>query len=299
MEQISVGVVFVTTGGKKIVRAIESFRRMEPDLPIHVVVDDWSNTWRSNPTPPKEWFENQPGVKVRFFDNKYHINGTLNEGMRWMKELGHTHGCLFHDDLIFSPLEANRYFVSSWFDRLKAPDSSLKNTSGLGFGTLEVLYRNPGTVRYQPGHWDAPPEVWDAMDLESEEFWQKLCPGGQPVATVDFPTFFVDYTASGGLDGWCARLGPIGQIVPLSAWEAVGGFDEQYGVHYDSDYPAACFLKGLPRVLCLPKCPILHLHNQSIGYRDPSVGLWGNVSLAFEKKYGKEFGQFWTGRLGT
>ena len=292
------GVVFASTGGPKILRAIRSFRKMEPDLPVHVVFDIDSNTWKDKGykalTVLEEGFsEKFVGIKVFCLQgNKAHINGTLNQGMKWLRELGYSHVGLFHDDLIFSPLLENQFYISKCIQRMEH-SSELMASSGIGFGDLETLYRNPGTVRFQPGHWDAPPEVWDSMDLESEELWQKLCPQGIPARISEFFMFFVDYTEPGSLVGHCCRLGPVGQIVPLWAWEAVGGFDETYGVHYDSDYPAACLVKQLPPVLCFPNSPILHLHNQSIGYKDPSVNLWGDVTAAFQKKYNKEYGQFW------
>lgn len=298
--KISIGVVFATTGGPKIERAIRSFRRMESDIPIHVILDVSSNTFRDGGAANAFLMNSlsyRPNVTVKSIENHSHINGNLNAGMRWMKELGHTHVCLFHDDLIFSSLPANQGYFSRWFACV-AKEKRLQESSGLGFGDLETFFKNPGTVRHQAGEWHCPPQVWDSMDLESMEFWTQLCPDGKPVRETEFPTFFVDYCEPGRpLESRCARLGPTGQIVPISAWEIVGGFDEEFGIHYDGDYPAACAVKKLSPILCLPDTPMLHLHNQSIGYRDPSIGIWGDFNGAFKRKYRAEVGDFWNYHL--
>jgi hypothetical protein len=290
MVKTSVGVAFVTTGGEKIGRAVRSFRRMEPELPIHVAVDTSSNTWNTNPRLPGVDGTN---TFVREFKNKFHINGTLNHAMLWMKNLKHTHVCLFHDDLIFSPLPENREYISHWAERIAAEETP-REASGLSFGYMETFALNPGNIRHTEGNWHYPPHVWDAMDLESEELWKKLYVGGKPVrGEIDFPTFFVEYIACHSQEfGRCFRLGPAAQIVSVASWEAVGGFDEEWGVHYDHDYIAACAYKNLKPILYAPDGPFLHLHNQSIGYADPSVGLWGDVTAAFTKKFGKTLGEF-------
>jgi len=45
---VSVGVVFASTGGNKIVRAVRTFQAMEPDLPIHVTMAINSSTYYSS-----------------------------------------------------------------------------------------------------------------------------------------------------------------------------------------------------------------------------------------------------------
>jgi len=290
-SRVSVGVAFASTGGFKIIRAVRSFHLQEPSLPVHVVIDASSNTWKSERfrTPLVDYSY----VQSREVDNYSHINGTLNHAVRWMGELGYTHAALFHDDLIFSPLARNRNYLTSWINRLAA-SQDLRSASALSFGELEAFVKNPGTVRGQPGHWDAPPSMWDAMDLESPSFWESLIAlDGTPLRTADFPVFFVDYCPAGeGLFDRRLRMGPTGQIVNIAAWEAVGGFDEAYGLHYDTDFPFACITHSLPPVLYIPGAPHLHLHNQSMGYADPALGLWGHFEDAFERKYHKVFHDF-------
>src|SRR5579885_2013647 len=111
----SVGVVFISTGGEKILRAIRSLRRTEPDLPIHVVFDALSRTWVGGGYLAQAHLAEYNNVNVRLFDNQHHINGVLNEGMRWMRDLGHSHACLFHDDIIFTPFKEHKGHLSDWF----------------------------------------------------------------------------------------------------------------------------------------------------------------------------------------
>jgi len=297
---VDVGVVFASTGGGKIVRALRSLRKSEPDLPFHVVVDVSSNTWKSNPS--LEWLDGQDNIKIRMVENSAYINGNLNHAMRWMKELGYSHACLFHDDVIFSPLAQNRWQLSEWFNKMnKEPD--LREASSLSLGFMQI---------YVPNVWKRSEQEWNNTDLESETYWQMLCPDGIPFAdevvgyvgtdgfkmhslpdgTDPFPKtnlpFIVSYSCVKEKRPY-TRLGPSGQIVPISTWELVGGFDEKDGIFYDVEYPAACIVKGLPPNLLIPNVPHLHLHNQSIGYADLATGIWSDTMGAFARKYGEDF----------
>ncbi len=297
---MSVGTVFASTGGLKITRAIRSFRRSEPDLPIYIVIDVGSKTWNQNKdNPPISWLESQPNVKVRPITNTAHINGTLNAGMKWMQELGYSHTCLFHDDVVFSPLKENIGHVSEWFRRLKE-DSELREASGLSFSLFECFNRKEGNVPGQPGEWQRPPHEWDAMDLESEELWKRLLPDGKTATTkggvegqIDFPTWFVHYVGTDQIRR-TARLGPVGQIVRTDVWEKIGGFDEREGLIYDDHFPLESVRQGFPHVLAVPNVPHLHLHNQSIGYADQAFGVWGNTDAALLQHYGKSVGELRT-----
>ena len=71
-----------------------------------------------------------------------------------------------------------------------------------------------------------------------------------------------------------------------------GGFDEQYGIHYDGGYSAACISQGLPPILPILNTPVLHLQNQSQDCSDPSFVLWNYVNAAFAMKYGIGSGGF-------
>lgn len=294
---MNVGVVFVSTGGNKIVRAVRSLRRTEPTIPVHIVFDINSRTWREGGS--RVDFGNINDVRIRHFENRFHINGALNEGMRWVKELGCTHACLFHDDIIFSPFKEHIGHLSTWFWRLDK-NPKLLEASALTLSLMETGIKGEDGDLYTGRKSQA---EWDAMDLESYVLWQKLLPGGKvpgkhmnkdgkDLHELHGSDFNVRYYC-GDLPAY-SRLGPTGQIVPVATWEAIGGFDEQYGIHYDAYYPAECAFRGLPPVRVIPNIPHLHLHNQSIGYLDPSVDLWGNVSAAFDKRYGKNF---WDGKI--
>lgn len=289
------GVVFTSTGGSKMVRALRSLRRGEPDLPVYIVLDVASKTWKETSTAiPREWFESQPNVKVRCIENTAYINGALNAGMRWMAELGNDYGFLFHDDVIFSPLAANRGHLSEWATRIEA-DSELRNASALTLNLIQAFVPN--------GIWRRSSAEWDAIDLESEVLWEKLCPGGKPAGgilpsgcayEIYLPEFFVQYHVVEETRR-AYRLGPSGQIVPVATWAAVEGFDEKEGIFYDIQYPAECAVRNLPPVLNVPSMPHLHLHNQTIGFADPAAGIWADTMGAFTRRYG-EYGAFWHGR---
>jgi len=288
-----VGVVFASTGGFKILRAIRSLRKTEPDFPIHVVWDVDSGTWRNGGgSAIADQVQSMPNVHTRQFHNTKHINGTLNEGMRWMRELGYEYVCLLHDDIIFSPLSENMHHLTYWFDRMDQ-DPKLMDASALTLSLIETGITGPDGDLFTGRQ---PPEWWDKLDLESEALWQRLLPEGKTpgfpmgngpayeVAACDWLPFSIRYFC--GDMNYYTRLGPTGQIVPVKTWELIGGFDEKDGIHYDHEYPMECAIRNLPRIKVIPNAPHLHIHNQSIGYLDPSVGLWGNVGRAFDNKYG-------------
>lgn len=284
-------IAFASTGGQKMVRALRSLRRTEPELPVHIILDISSKTWKENSNPSPEYFEQQPNVKLKCVHNVAYINGALNAGMRWIAELGYDYGCLFHDDVIFSPLLAHQGHLSEWFKRLES-EAELRKCSALTLSYMQAFV--PNDV------WKRSPMEWDAMDLESESLWQTLCPLGKPAGTytelghayeIHLPEFFVQYH---GVKEMCRgyRLGPPGQIVPVTTWDAIGGFDETEGIFYDIQYPAECAARDLPSVQTIPNIPHLHLHNQSIGFADPAFGVWADTMAAFTRRYG-EYGAFW------
>jgi hypothetical protein len=294
---MNVGVVFASTGGEKMARALRTFRKAEPDLTVHITMDMSTNTWKGyGQNPPMEWFVQQPNVKVLPITNTGYVNGGLNKAVRWIKDLGFTHCCLMQDDLVFSTLPENRYHISVWFEEM-FHNPQLQSACGLTFSCMEALV--PSKIE---GHWQRDPQDWDRMDLESEKFWQILLPGGKPVgyfgdATTpigethfpDDPSWFVHYYGTDRV-GRFSRLGPSGQILPIANFDLVGGFDETYGIFYDLEFPIACALKGLDPILILPNVPYLHLHNQS-QIADPAIGLWENTLASFERKYGKPLGE--------
>lgn len=285
-------IAFASTGGQKMARALRSLRRTEPELPVYIVLDVASRTWKANDQNPNlGWFVQQPNVMVRCIENSAYINGALNAAMRWIAELGCDYGCLFHDDVIFSPLQEHLGHLSEWFKRLES-DAELQKCSALTLSLMQAFV--PNDV------WKRSPVEWDAMDLESESLWQILCPGGKPAGSymesghayeIHLPEFLVQYHA---VKEMCRgyRLGPSGQIVPVATWETVGGFDETEGIFYDIQYPAECAARGLPLIQMIPNIPHLHLHNQSIGFADPAFGVWSDTMGAFARRYG-EYGAFW------
>jgi hypothetical protein len=291
---LNVGVAFVGTGGYKMVRALRSFRRAEPDLPVHVVFDTSTNSWQRNVQMVRaEWFAAQPNVKVRCITNDAYVNGAFNAGIRWLADLGYPIVCMFHDDVVFSPLPENRGHVTEWFGRLDT-DPELQQSSGLTLASMEALVPSPIV-----GHWQRSPAEWDVLDLESEHLWRTMLPGGKS------PMYYGSPGSDDGvkLDGWfvkyfypdktcpLSRLGPTGFVIPVHVYEDIGGFDEKDGIFYDMEYPVLCAMRGLPPVKAVPSTPHLHLHNQSTAYGDPAVGTWGHDLQSFVAKYGKEPGE--------
>lgn len=308
MNNTHIGVVFASTGGNKVIRALRSLRRMEPDLRLHVCFDTQSKTWQEGGSEIYHELSLMPNVDiVRYSDNSNHwINGTLNIAMSWMRELGHTHVCLLHDDVVFSPLPEHRYSLLDWFERVAA-NHTLRNAAALTLSCLEAFVPHEGCVRGQPGNWHQSAAEWDAMNLEDDSLWRTLLPQGLPagyfggdesVGTVDLDGWFVHCYCVERVRS-CIRMGPSGQIIPVAHWEKVGGFDEEHGLVYDTDYPIRAAIAGLPPVLAIPNIPYLHLHNQSIGYHDPATGPWSDFLGSFVRHYGWDPAEFWKeqGRL--
>lgn len=290
----NIGVCFVGTGGNKMVRALRSFRRSEPSLPVHIVFDTSTNSWaRNSQVYPASLFENESNVLVRCIANSAYVNGAYNQAMRWLNELGYTHACMFHDDTIFSPLPEHVGHISEWLKRVDT-DPELQSASGITLGFMEALVPSN-----QPGVWERSPELWDQIDLESESLWRILCPDGKSAMYFGSPgsdhgvhpasDWFVKYFVT---DKTCiiARLGPAGYIIPISVWKQFGEFDESSGIFYDMEYPVLCAKHGLPPVKAVSNIPFIHLHNQSTAFGDPAVGLWGHDLQSFVAKYGQEPG---------
>lgn len=285
-----IGVAFVGTGGFKMVRALRSFRRAEPDLPVHIVFDTSTNSWRRNSqVVGVDYFTAQPDVLVNCITNTAYVNGAFNAAIAWLESLGYSHACLFHDDTIFSPLAENRGHVSRWFG-----DPVVTESSGVTLGFMEALVPS-NTV----GVWERHPDLWDGMDLEDAALWRVLCPGGVSAMYFGSPgsdhgvapasDWFVKYFVT---DKTCviARLGPTGFILPIATWRKLGQFDERHGIYYDMEYPVLCAIAGLPPVRAVSSVPHIHLHNQSTAFGDPAVGLWGRDLPSFIDKYGDEPG---------
>lgn len=290
-RKVTTGVAFCSTGGSKMVRALRSFRRMEPDLPVHIVFNTSSKVWNANRSQvDPNWFESQPNVRVLHVYSTGWINGTFNEAVRWMGELGYSRACCIHDDTVFSPLPENRGHISEWLDRVES-DPALSAASGLTLSSMEALV-NTGI----PGIWERSPLEWDARDLESEAVWRTMLPGGVSALYFGSPgadegislgDWFVKYFVTEKIIT-IARLGPVGFIIPIALWQRVGGFGERDGIFYDMEYPVLCAKLGLPPVLAVPNTPILHLHNQSTAFGDPAVGIWGHDLQSFIHKYGAD-----------
>jgi hypothetical protein len=269
---MSIGVVFATTGGPKIERCLRSFARIESDLhaQAHVVLDATSNTWLRHPRM------DVGTIPVRSVSNGAHINGILNHALHWMKELGHSHALMFHDDLIFSPLPQHQGSISKWLDI-----PQVLSGSGISFGHFETFT--------QEGR--RPSEIWDYEDLEGTRLWNYLASLTEPIeGGVDLRPPGVSYWfRSEGADKvrkW-NRLGPTGQIVPISTWESVGRFDETAGIFYDQEYPSECFRRKLPPIWAVPNFPWIHLHNQSMNpWGDPAPNAFSNTGAAYEKRFG-------------
>jgi hypothetical protein len=280
---------------------VRSLRRAEPNLSIYVAADRSSHTW--NEGGGSSVLPNllaMPNVFVREVENHAHINGTLNRAMEWMKELGHTHAALFHDDVVFSPLPENRGHISEWFEH-----PLLERASALSYSHMEAFVPHDGCVEGQPGQWHESEAWWNAHDLESESVWRKLLPGSKT------PGYYAGEAPDGGgvgkvaFDDWfihcCVaykphvvlRLGPVGQIIGIEDWEAIGKFDEDKGLIYDMVFAVECVLKKRRPTWAIPNLPFLHLHNQSIGYRDGCFGVWSDVTAAFNSHYGYNIGEFW------
>jgi hypothetical protein len=282
-----VGIVFASTGGNKMVRTLRSFQKMEPDTPVHIVFDVSSHSWQIDKNnPPKEWFEQQPGVEVIYLvQNNAHINGALNAGIGWMEHLGFKYAALFHDDLVFSPLAEHQRSISNWW---RCTEPLLRISSGFRFTHFETFVPEEDSRRK--------PEDWDKEDLESEELWQYLKGHSMVDGREIRPpgrSFWFKYEGPDVVRKW-NRLGPTGQVVPIKTWRWVGRFDEKEGIFYDGEYPSECFRRGLPPVYAVTNFPYIHLHNQTMNpWRDPAPGVWGDTMAAYVKRFGADWAGFW------
>jgi hypothetical protein len=280
---MSVGVVFASTGGEKLLRAIRTFRRMEPFCPVHVLVDMSTLSWKqSNVALDRIALATDHLFAVTAHPG--YVNGGMNAAVAWMSRLGHSHACVFHDDLAFSHLPEHRCAISHWFDSELLPRSS-----GLSFCHFEALSHDPGMdLRRRPAD-------WDATDLESDALWRYLasvdiaqnydiCPPGAP--------FFLRYEGPDIPRKW-NRLGPTGFVIPIATWESLNRFTETDGVFYDDEYATECFIRCLPPVYAVTNFPYIHLHNQSVNpWADFARAPWGLVS-SFVKRFGADKPGVW------
>lgn len=278
---MNIGVVFASTGGNKVVRTVRSFQRMEPGLTCHIVMDMDSNTYKlTNQIESSNWLLNNPGVRLRAVHNKAHINGALNQALRWMAQEGYEYACLFHDDLVFSHLPIHRGSLSAWFSSAFIT----RNSSGLRFSHFETFVPDLDSRRHA--------DEWDKEDLESDELWKFLSTFTRIDGTEIRPpgrSFWFKYEGPDINRKW-NRLGPTGQIVPIKTWKEVGEFDEKDGIFYDQEYPSECYRRGLPPVYSVTNFPYIHLHNQSMNpWGDPAPGLWGDTMKAFGKRFERRY----------
>lgn len=278
---VKVGVVFASTGGHKLVRAVKTFRAIEPGLPVHVTLDVGTRSYQMLGEPGFGELD----CLIHRFHSSNSVNGGLNEATRLMRDMGFDAVCLFHDDIIFSPLPEHRHSVSCWFDQ------DWEKVSGITFAHLEMLTSEEG-LRRQPLRWDredlSDPDLWhELMGFDRRHNGSKVYPSGRD--------WHVNYEGSDKYRKW-NRLGPTGQVYPVRLWEEFGGFDEATGVIYDIDYPAEVLVRKLPPVYAVPNIPWLHLHNQSVNpWADPLTGIWSDPLGNFQRKFGATITDFWWG----
>jgi hypothetical protein len=265
---------------------------MEPEIEIHALIDKSTITFRMLATPFEDIRDIDNVCLDSIISNKGYVNGGLNLAVEYMKSNGFDYACLFHDDLVFSPLEIHRHSISEWFQH-----PLLAKSSGLRFNHFETL---TPTVDMRLS-----PHEWDRHSLEDEELWNFLaaeyakhptdggdiCPPGRP--------FWFRYEGPDKTRKW-NRLGPTGQVFPIATWEALGRFDEHEGIFYDSEYPTECFLRKLPPVYAVMNFPFIHLHNQSVNpWADHANGVWSDTEGAFKKRYGGTREDIWWGDWGS
>jgi hypothetical protein len=229
--------------------------------------------------------------------NKGMVNGAFNAAVKWMDELGYSHACCLHDDIVFSPLPENYRFLQRAFQDIDS-NPELKEASGVAFGHFEALVFWPGNVKYQPGNWHRDPAEWAKLDLEARWVWERLCPGGYPEHDVDFPemNFFTLYEGlrDRTMLRYSTRLGPTGFVIPIIMWKRIGGFDEEFGIFYDIMYPSECAVRGYNPIIVYPNSPFLHLHNQTQAFGDPLTGIWSDTLRGFREKYKMDNDTFWS-----
>ena len=283
---MTTGVCFASTGGNKIVRAVRSFQRMEPSVPVHVTLATTTATFRNLHTADHRCALDRMGVQVKLIDSWGFVNGGLNEATRWMRDIGYDVVCLLHDDLVFSSLPEHRYSLSQWFT---PPSADWPSSSGLTFAHFECFTADQDMRRE--------PLRWDPIELEDDALWRDLmrCErlhNGTPYYPIQ-RDFYVRYEGTDRTRPW-NRLGPTGMVIPIALWDQVGGFDETFGVFYDIDYPAEVRRRDLPPIYAVPNIPWLHLHNQSVNPgADFAPGAWGDTEGAFQRKFGKTLTGFW------
>ncbi len=284
---MNTGVVFATTGGSTILRAVRSFNQSHPGIDVHVIIDISSNTWnKTDKSSVLTWLHNN-NIYIKCVENKSYINGILNKGIEWMEELKYSYACIFHDDVVFSPL--HKFSISEWFN-------VIEDYSGITFSFIQAFSNEA------PKKWLMTPEEWDRENLESTDLWEKLL----PPSYLKHSNYCLENTAPElKLNNWFAqyyclnyiqptmRLGPAGQIINIEKWNRLGRFDES-GIFYDVQYPSEARVKNESPCFMIPNVPFLHLHNQSIGISDPAGGIWTNHDEAFKNKYGKTYIDLWS-----
>ena len=281
-----VGVVIASTGGNKLLRCVRSLANMQPNLPLHAMIDMSAITFQMLHTPMAE-IAKYATIRLIPAHNGF-VNGGLNRAIEWMKEAGFDYACLLQDDLVFSPLPEHIGDLSEWFNH-----PLLAQSSGLRFSHFETLTPTQDMRRA--------PHEWDREELEDRPLWEYLKEAystvafdGQDICPPNRP-FWFRYEGPDRIRKW-NRLGPTGQIVPISTWEQLGRFNETNGIFYDSEYPTECFLQHLPPVYAVTNFPYIHLHNQSVNpWADPARGVWGDTEGAFRLRYGGSREQVWKG----
>jgi hypothetical protein len=280
----NVGILFATTGGYKAIRAIDSFKKMEPELEVHAIVDISSNYWKQQGHTLTATLRDAVDGNLLLRENSAHINGILNQGIELLADAGYPYVCVFHDDLVFSPFNGHKSSVSKWF----TPE--LLSKSAITFCHLEC-FKISQTEQWARRH----PSEWDKLDLTSSSLWQQLMQFKRGNAAPIYPRdadWYCHYEGCDLVRKW-NRLGPTGFVIPVKTWEQVGRFDEIDCVHYDQDYTIKCFRAGLPPNYAVPNVPWLHLHNQSMNpWYDPAPGDWGRTE-AMVRKFGGNWEQIW------
>lgn len=88
----------------------------------------------------------------------------------------------------------------------------------------------------------------------------------------------------------CQCVSPVSQVLHRSAWAAIGGFDEEFGVWYDGQLEQEARLRDW-RFVYLPTPPVRHQSNRT--YKINNWGnawapnpKWANYQQNFERKFG-------------
>lgn len=88
----------------------------------------------------------------------------------------------------------------------------------------------------------------------------------------------------------CQAVSPVSQVIHRTAWQAMGRFDEEYGVWYDGQLEKESELRGWWYVY-LPTPSLLHQSNATYrvnnwGNRWKANPIWNNYAANFKRKYG-------------